>query len=319
MDIPFSRTDEALLQLARALKASGYSFITSTPLTHARINARKENAWAKSVRDVFGWSRLFTREILPAQIWELMKSAQIVEAHENGFRSTLRLSSLRSGLKDELFWHSAFPTIQNDAVFFGPDTYRFALAIESWLAAGASTPRRIVDIGCGSGVGAVLMGRAFPDAEVLAGDINQSALRLTKINAALAGTRNIQAQHSDLLDGVEGGFDMILANPPYLLDATERAYRHGGGSFGEGLSLAILEAAIERLNSNGVLLLYTGAAVVDGCDPLREAIEKRIDRAGFEYSYREVDPDVFGEELENAAYENAERIAAVVLTLKKLS
>jgi methylase of polypeptide subunit release factors len=313
MKFSFSQTDAALLQLGGLLKQSGYRFITSTPLTHARVNARSENQWAKNVRDVFGWSRTFRPEILPAKVWELMNVAEIIEAVEGGYKSTLRLSSLN----DEVFFHSAFPTTQNDAVFFGPDTYRFASAIENWIAQSQGTPRRVVDIGCGSGAGAILAARAFPEAEVFAGDINEAALRLTRINASLAGAENVKARFSDLLNGFEENFDLILANPPYLLDATERAYRHGGGSFGEGLSLRIVRAAMQRLNTNGVLLLYSGAAIVEGRDLFQEQIEKCIDATRFTHSYREMDVDVFGEELDNEAYRNAERIAAVVMTLKE--
>ena len=308
MNFSFSKTDEALLQLGQALKVSGYHFTTSTPFTHARVNAREENAWAKNERDVFGWSRPFQREILSHDIWELMNAAEVVEKHEDGFRSALRLSSLR----EELFWHSAFPTSQSDAVFFGPDTYRYAGAIESWVARKGSTPSRIVDIGSGSGAGAILAARAFPDAEVLGVDINEAALRLTRINTELAGVKNARAQQSDLLKDVAGKFDLILANPPYLVDEDERAYRHGGGPLGAGLSLQIVDAAKGRLAANGTLLLYTGAAIMDGVDPFRNEVAARLE-GEFEYSYREMDPDVFGEELERSAYRNADRIAAVVI------
>lgn len=315
----FPETDKALLQLGRALKTSGYSFTTSTPLTHARVNARPENAWAKNLRDVFGWSRPFQREVLSSIIWDLMNAAQIVEENPigfpsslpNGFRSSLRLSSL-SG---ESFWHSAFPTSQSDAVFFGPDTYRYANAIENFIARKGSIPfARIVDIGSGSGAGAILAARAFPDAEVVGVDINEEALRLTRINAELVNVKNVRAQFSDLLNDVTGNFDLILANPPYLVDDDERAYRHGGGPLGSGLSLEIVEAAKERLAPNGTLLLYTGAAILSGRDPFREEVEAQLQSGDFNYSYSEVDPDVFGEELENGIYRYADRIAAVVLT-----
>jgi len=309
----FPETDKALLQLGQVLKAGGYDFTTSTPLTHARVNARLENAWAKNAGDVFGWSRTFQREILAPGIWELMNVAGIIETQENGFRSTLRLSSL-SG---DLFWHSAFPTNQSDAVFFGPDTYRFASAVESWIDCSRSTPPRAVDICSGSGAGAILIADAFENCEVFSLDINEVALRLARINSALAGTPNVSAQYSDLLKNVDGEFDLIVANPPYLVDPGARAYRHGGGDLGAGLSLAIVDAAKLRLAAGGTLLLYTGAAIVEGIDPFRVAAEKLLENSGLEYSYREMDPDVFGEELEFGAYAHCDRIAAVVLTVTK--
>ena len=66
--------------------------------------------------------------------------------------------------------------------------------------------------------------------------------------------------------------DPIAANPPYLLDDSQRAYRHGGGRLGEGLSVAIADLALERLAPGGTLLLYTGSAIVDGVDALAESL-----------------------------------------------
>jgi methylase of polypeptide subunit release factors len=100
-------------------------------------------------------------------------------------------------------------------------------------------------------------------------DINDAALRLARVNAALAGVGNAVPRHSDLLSAAEGAFDLVVANPPYLLDPARRAYRHGGGRLGEGLSLAMLDAAVGRLAPGGTLLLYTGVAVVNGHDPFR--------------------------------------------------
>lgn len=309
--------EKALLQLGQLVKKSDYRFTTSTPLTHARVNARDKNRRANNLRDVFGWSQVFSPEVLPEEIWRLMNEAGIVEKCEGDFKSTLRISSL----DDDLFFHSAYPTTQSDAVFFGPDTYRFAGAIQHWAAlhqcSGCSTPRRIVDIGTGSGAGAIVAARCFPEADIFAGDINETALRLCRVNAQLAGIENIKTGYSDLLGGFEGGFDLILANPPYLVDASARAYRHGGGDLGEGLSLQIVEAALLRLNGGGSLLLYTGTAIVEGQDVFYESIGPPLHAAGLEYSYREVDPDVFGEELENGIYQQAERIAVVVLTVQK--
>ncbi len=307
-----NEVDSALFRLACALRDGAYSFTTVTPATHERVNNRKGNEWATNLGGVFGWSRPFQIDILPPAIWELMNQAEVAVPHGEGWRSSLRLSSLGG----QLFWHSAFPTTNDDAVFFGPDTYRYAAALQNLFASGLPAVGRAVDIGCGAGPGAIMTALAHPQAEVLATDINPAALRLTRINAALAGAANVAARRSDLLNDVEGDFDLLVANPPYLVDASERAYRHGGGPLGAGLSLAIVEAALKRLAKGGTLLLYTGAAMMDGTDPFRTAVEERL--AGFEgaWSYREVDPDVFGEELEGDAYAEADRIAAVVLIVR---
>jgi hypothetical protein len=64
-----------------------------------------------------------------------------------------------------------------------------------------------------------------------------------------------------------------------LVDPSLRAYRHGGGPLGANLSLAIVEAAIERLAPAGMLVLYTGAAVIDGADAFKEAAGLRLSAA----------------------------------------
>lgn len=305
-----SPTEVALLRLATTLRDGGYHFVTPTPATIARVNARPGAEWARDLRDVFGWSRPFRDGVVPPPLVALMRDAGVLGFHEGAGRSLVRLSSLE-GL---LFLHSAYPTAAADAVFFGPDTYRFATAI---MAHRPQRPvRRAVDIGCGAGPGAILIARAYAEAEALAVDINPAALRLAGVNADLAGVR-IRALQSDLLNAVDGDFDLIVANPPYLVDPAERAYRHGGGPLGAGLSLAILDAALERLAPGGTLLLYTGAAVVNGFDPFRDAVMARLHGQDVDWSYREIDPDVFGEELEGGAYAAADRIAAVLLTTTK--
>lgn len=305
--------DQALLQLAQALRERGYHFITPTPLTHARVNQRPENALAADLHGVFGWSRPFQRELLPPAVFSLMEQAGVLEACGSRWRSRVRLSSLAG----QLLVHSAFPTDTPDAVFFGPDTYRFANALQAHLQQHSGRIRRAVDIGCGSGAGAILTARALPQAEVLAVDINPAALRLTRINAALAGADNLQARHSDLLRDIDGEFDLILANPPYLVDPGERAYRHGGGPLGAGLSLAILDSPLTRLAPGGSMLLYTGVAMVDNQDPFRQEVCQRLEGRPLEWRYREVDPDVFGEELLGGAYTRCDRIAAVVLEVTR--
>ena len=310
LDTQTSGATDRLTELARMVQATGYHFTTPTPATHARVNARPGAAKAHSLRDVFGWSRPFERGVVPPDIFGAMAEADVLEAVAGGtWRSRVRMSSLE-GL---LFLHSAHPTTAADAVFFGPDTYRFAQAISPHLQTGVG---RAVDIGCGAGPGAILVARAHPAAEVFAVDINRRALAFTSANAAVAGVL-LQAAESNLLSAVGGEFDLITANPPYLVDPAQRAYRHGGGPLGAKLSLDIVQASCGRLAPGGRLVLYTGAAIIDGKDPFFDAVAACLANSGLDWSYREMDPDVFGEELEHGAYVAADRIAAVVLEVRK--
>lgn len=307
---------ETLISLGQELQAQDYRFTTVTPATHARINARPDNQVADNLQGVFGWSRLFPDALVSERVLALLETGGLLQRQDSRWRSAVRWSSL----DNQLFAHSAYPTVEADAVFFGPDTYRFARALHQYFQGGeAGHVRRAVDIGCGAGPGAILIAQAYPDAEVIAADINPRALDFTRANACLAGIDDLQIRQSNLLERIDGQFDLMIANPPYLLDPDERTYRHGGGELGGGLSLRIVETALQRLNVGGTLLLYTGAAVVNGEAPLRRQLAALLADRPVSWRYEEMDPDVFGEELDSPAYQQAERIAAVTLTLKRLA
>ena len=140
---------------------------------------------------------------------------------------------------------------------------------------------------------------------------------LAAINTALAELANVSVEHSDVLQGITGSFDLIVANPPYMLDAGARAYRHGGGTLGAGLSLRIVNESLGRLTHGGSLLLYTGVAMIDGHDPFLAAIRAQLNDSRWSWHYQELDPDVFGEQLLEPGYQQVERIAAVGLTVTR--
>lgn len=305
-----SSRDEALRTLVATLRQQHYAFTTVTPATHERINARPRNAVARSLRDVFGWSRPFTESLLPPDLFSAMREAGLVVPADDLWRATIRVSSLDG----ELFLHSAYPPTAADVVFFGPDTARFVAAVTDHLERRTRPVHRAADIGTGSGAAGVVIAKRAPQAEVVLVDINPDALRLAGLNARIAGTGNVVPVRSNLLKEVGGSFDLIVSNPPFMIDRAGRACRDGGGALGEGLSLAVVEAAAERLAPGGTLVLFTGAVIVEGEDPFRRAATAACDRAGLDWSYREADPDAYGEELDGRAYEAGERIALVVLT-----
>lgn len=350
--------DQALLLLGRALREAGYSFVTPTPETLRRVNARPGNAVARDLRGVFGWSRPFGEGVLPPAMLALLERAGALEqvdaaaegtsrmsateedrgtaaseegsgtvaseedhrtaASEEGsrkaatrpapggatarFRSAVRFSSLEG----QLFVHSAWPTTAADAVFFGPDTVRYAaLLLRSVQRAG-----RVADVGCGSGAGGILLA---PRAQkVILSDVNPLALRYARVNAALAQVEDrIEIVESDVLRAVEDPLDLVVSNPPYLADDRGRVYRDGGGPRGIDLSVRLAREALARLSPGGRLLLYTASPIENGVDPLLAALKPLL--AGSAFSYVELDPDVFGEELERSAYSAADRIAVVAL------
>lgn len=310
---------DALAELARVLHHEAYRFVAVTPETHRRVLARRGNDSASSLRDVFGWNLPFDLSSLDPRCLRLLVEADAVEPQEASgrCRSRVRFSTL-DGLP---YLHSAYPTREADAVFFGPDTYRFVQSIEREVARSNRPLRRVLDVGCGSGAGGLMAARWIerregrrPECEMI--DVNARALCFAEVNAR---TFDVEAtmRQADLYAGAAPGIDLIVANPPYLLDDGERLYRHGGGPWGSGLSERIVVEGLPLLSDGGSLVIYTGAPQIEGRDPFYEAVLPRIDPARFEHEYRELDPDVFGEELEQPAYERVERIAAVTLVVRK--
>jgi precorrin-6B methylase 2 len=303
--------DEALLALLRALAGTGYRFVTTTPATHARVLKRLDRRRARTLRDIFGWSLPFDPDLPPPPILSLLERAGALLETDEGLKSAVRVSNLGDGL----FLHSAYPTDNEDAVFFGPDSYRFARLVEE--AAPVAAPQgAIVDIGAGTGVGGLAAARRLPGRRIVLTDVNPKALRLARVNAAFAGVA-VETVESGSLDAVEGPIALALANPPYIDDGSAREYRDGGAMHGGALSVEMARAAAARLEPGGRLILYTGAAIVDGTDALHEALERVMIEAGCRLAYRELDPDVFGEELDRPAYRDVERIAVVAALATK--
>ncbi|HET6584762.1 MAG TPA: class I SAM-dependent methyltransferase [Nannocystaceae bacterium] len=299
------REHQALLELGRALSRQGYRFVTITPASHQRVVQRAErrgDGRAHDLRDVFGWNLPFDARLLGAELAELLRASGRWVETPRGLRSTVRFSTIGA----RLFVHSGFPTDHEDAVFFGPDTYRFVDFIER----AAPRARRLVDVGCGSGAGGIVL--AERAATVVLADINEQAIAFARINAALAGV-TAELHEGDVLAGVDGDIDLVTANPPYMIDGHARTYRNGGGEHGEGLAARIVRESVARLAAGGTLLVYTGAPIVGGVDVFLRAVEPVLAAADARLAYREIDPDVFGEELDTPGYADVERIAVVGL------
>ena len=304
----------ALVQILQFLNNNAYHFTTITPVSHQRLLDCRRGEWAKNLTDVFGWNLPFQADILPAYFFSLLHDQQLIQPFKKGWLSQIRVSSLN----DLLFIHSSFPTTQVDSVFFGPDTYRFIYALNQYLA---NQPKinRAVEICCGASPAALTIAKNYKNAEILAIDINSQALFFSQANATAADLSNVKPIQSNLFDQVEGQFDLITANPPYLMDVSQRAYRHGGDLMGAELSLKIFKSSLPRLTVHGALLLYTGVTIIDSEDHFRDAIAEYMKgEPSFQWEYREIDPDIFGEELEQRGYEHVERIAAVVVIIKRL-
>lgn len=321
-----------MIETGQWLQLLQYAFTTVSPATHARVLAQRGAGphagcpIAATLTDVFGWSCPFGPGLLPPRFMDLLMQASLIEPVAEAcdlYRARVRFSTVG----DFLAPHSAYPTAQADAVFLGPDTYRFARLIQHELALQpVHEGGRILDLGCGSGIGGIVAcshapgGAPSPTAgsNLHLADISPTAIEFARASAALAGLPHAHFHVGSLFEPIDGSFDLIVANPPYLNDGAQRLYRHGGGARGEMLSLRIVEQSLPRLRQGGRLLLYTGSAIVGGEDGFRRQAEQVLCKAhGLTWRYEEIDPDVFGEELDTTAYRDADRIAAVSLVVAR--
>lgn len=298
--------DAALVELLQYLRLQDYRHTAVTPTTHETVVSRPLKG-RPGLADIFGWNRPFERADLDPQLHALLERADALHTADDArLHTNVRVASLGT----DLFIHSAFPTIEKDAVFFGPDTYRFVRFLETEML---ELPEVgvIVDMGAGSGAGGIALARKLRAARTILVDINSQALRYAQINAAAAGVQ-VELLQSDRVPEC----DLLVGNAPYLMDAGGRDYRDGGDLLGGAVSLDWIEQGLRQLSPGGTILLYTGAAYVRGRSPLVTAIEDACRTAPARLEVQELDPDVFGEQLREPGYEDVERIAAVGLTVR---
>jgi release factor glutamine methyltransferase len=130
-----------------------------------------------------------------------------------------------------------------------------------------ATRLRVVDVGTGSGALAVVLARHLPAAEVWAVDVSCDALRVARGNAEQYGVAGrIAFLCADLLDGLAGPFQVIVANLPYIdplewpdLQPGIRRYEPRLALDGGERGMAVIERLIaqlpDRLGAPGIALL----------------------------------------------------------------
>jgi release factor glutamine methyltransferase len=132
-------------------------------------------------------------------------------------------------------------------------------------------PIRILDLGIGSGALLCALLNEFPEAQGLGVDRSEDAAKVARTNleaCGLAGRADVRVGH--WTDGVEGPFDLIVSNPPYVPSSSiaglPREVRDfdprlalDGGADGLEAFRAIIPASIRLISPNGRLLVEVGA------------------------------------------------------------
>lgn len=141
------------------------------------------------------------------------------------------------------------------------------LLVELCLARLDAQPRRIADLGTGSGAIALALARERPAWQVVATDRSHAALGMAAINARRLQLTRLELRQGNWCEALgEETFDAILSNPPYIApdDAALPVLRHEpqealvAGDAGFADLLQIAACARPRLVAGGLLLLEHG-------------------------------------------------------------
>ena len=125
---------------------------------------------------------------------------------------------------------------------------------------------RVLDVGTGSGAIALAVADEHAGARVTAVDSSRDALALARENAERTGLAGrVELVHGHLLAGLDGPFDLVVSNPPYVgeeeVAGLEPEVRDGDprqALVGSGLTEAIAAGALAVLGPGGALVLEVG-------------------------------------------------------------
>jgi release factor glutamine methyltransferase len=173
----------------------------------------------------------------------------LMEAERAAARELVRRRGTREPLAYVLGdWDFRRLTLRTDARALVPRP-ETEVVVDRCLAVldGVDRPR-VVDVGTGTGAIALALKQERPDAEVVATDVSPDALALARENAQ-ANELDITLVEGDLLDGLDGPFDLVVSNPPYVrpdeigsLDP-ELAYEPRGALVDNGQTTRLVDEA----------------------------------------------------------------------------
>jgi methylase of polypeptide subunit release factors len=144
-----------------------------------------------------------------------------------------------------------------------PGVHRPSVALAHLTVRGEG--ERVLDLCTGNGIQAILL--AAHAEHVVATDVNERALAYARFNAALNGCGNIETRHGSFFDPVDGEqFDLVVANPPYVVSPENEFLFRDGGMRGDGVSEHVVRNAPRSL-APGAFASMLIAWVLDVDDP----------------------------------------------------
>lgn len=163
-------------------------------------------------------------EILLAAAWQLSRGELLARAGEPVPADVVARFMLLSARRAEgepvayllgrrEFWSLEFE-VTPAVLVPRPET---ELVVELCLARlGAAIPRRVADLGTGTGAIALALAKERPDWRIIATDASGEALDIASINARRLSIPNVELRHGSWCAALDGQFDAIVSNPPYI-------------------------------------------------------------------------------------------------------
>jgi len=154
------------------------------------------------------------------------------------------------------------------------------IVVERALAAiaGLDAPR-VVDVGTGSGAIALSIAAECPAANVTATDVSAAALELAGENALQLGLE-VELVETSLLDGLEGPFDLVVANPPYVTEAELPSLQPEVRDFEPRIAV-IGDQTAELAGAARKVLRPGGTIVLESHEDHARSVAEILDRLGY--------------------------------------
>ena len=222
--------------------------------------------------EVLGWSRedLYRNPEAELQDFQAARFHGLAARRRRG-EPTAYLTGSRE------FWSLDF-RVTPDVLIPRPETEHLVQTVLSILAARPG-PRRVLDIGTGSGAVALALAAERADLEVWATDVSAAALRVARANAQRHGVAGrVHLGEGDLfapVRGRDGFFDVLASNPPYVPRGAmarlprevrdwEPAAALDGGADGMDCYRRIAREGARYLRPGGTMALEVGAGLAPG-------------------------------------------------------
>ena len=157
--------------------------------------------------------------------------------------------------------------------------------------------KRVADLGTGSGAIALSIALERPQCEIHATDLSEAALAMAQKNSRVHGIENVRFHLGDFTKPLEGWFDLLVSNPPYVNENDphltlgdcrfEPTMALSPGKDGLGAIRSIASSSPALLKPGGWLLLEHGHDQGEAVRNLMlengfERVTSRVDLAGIE-------------------------------------